>query len=353
VLRGRREQEAVILYNVFVGILLGVVCVTPFVLGYLVFIRWIDRFEPEPWWLILAAFVWGALVATMGGGLGSAAAEGVTRMLVDVSPERMEAIGATVFAPVFEESFKAAGVALLALVSVLGLRELDGPLDGAIYGGVIGLGFTLTEDILYVAHQFATSGVVGFVVLLFLRTVLLGLSHCTFTACTGLGFGIAAESQHWPVKIVAPVLGFVAAMAMHAVHNALPTLFGAGGLVLMLFLSWLIDIAFFVLLALLVVRDRTIVIRELVGEVGVLLHPRELPLVTSYFAIGMKNMSVLFSQGWVPFWLRRKKQLRLVELAFLKSRRRRGEFGPALDREEWKLRHEIAVANQRGIWLGS
>src|SRR5687768_18286830 len=32
-----------------------------------------------------------------------------------------------------------------------------------------------------------------FVVLLFLRTVLLGLSHCTFTACTGLGFGRSEE----------------------------------------------------------------------------------------------------------------------------------------------------------------
>ena len=97
----------------------------------------------------------------------------------------------------FEEGFKGLGVALIALASALGLRELDGPLDGAIYGGVVGLGFTLTEDILYVANQFATSGIGGFAFLLFLRTVLLGLSHCTFTACTGLGFGIATEAKSW------------------------------------------------------------------------------------------------------------------------------------------------------------
>ncbi|MBW3567707.1 MAG: PrsW family intramembrane metalloprotease, partial [Proteobacteria bacterium] len=84
----------------------------------------------------------------------------------------MDVIGATVFAPIFEETFKGFGVALIALASALGLRELDGPLDGAIYGGVVGLGFTLTEDILYVANQYATSGLTGFVVLLFLRTVL-------------------------------------------------------------------------------------------------------------------------------------------------------------------------------------
>ena len=50
-----------------VGMLLGVVFVSPFVITYALVIRWIDRFEPEPWWLILAAFVWGALFATLGG----------------------------------------------------------------------------------------------------------------------------------------------------------------------------------------------------------------------------------------------------------------------------------------------
>ena len=35
------------------GVLLGAMFVTPLVIGYLLFIRWVDRFEPEPWWLIL------------------------------------------------------------------------------------------------------------------------------------------------------------------------------------------------------------------------------------------------------------------------------------------------------------
>ena len=336
-----------------VGLILGLICVTPLVLTYLFFIRWVDRFEPEPWWLIFAAFVWGALFATLGGGISSSIAQAFTSALLDASPEAMDVVGATVFAPVFEETFKGSGVALIALISALGLRELDGPLDGAIYGGVVGLGFTLTEDILYVANQFATSGLGGFVVLLFLRTVLLGLSHCTFTACTGLGFGIATEAKSWFVKIAAPVIGFGGAMAMHAMHNFLPTVFGEGGLVLMLLISWLIDILFFVLLALLVVRDRSIVVRELFGEVGDLLHPRELQLVSSYFSLGMKNWGVLFSRGWSAFAVRRKKQLQLVELAFVKSRRRRGEYGPDLDRKEAELRRDITLANRRGVWIGS
>jgi hypothetical protein len=155
------------------------------------------------------------------------------------------------------------------------------------------------------------------------------------------------------LKIAAPVIGFGCAMMMHAMHNALPTIFGDGGLILMLLVSWGIDILFFVLLALLVMRDRTIVIRELFGEVGNLLHPKELQLVSSYFALGYKNWGVLFSVGWSAFRMRRKKQLQLVELAFIKSRRRRGESGADLDRKEASLRQDIGNANRRGVWIGS
>jgi RsiW-degrading membrane proteinase PrsW (M82 family) len=339
--------------EMIVGLLLGVVFVTPFVVVYALFIRWCDRFEPEPWWLLLCAFVWGALFATLGGGLSSALGESMTSAATGASGEALEGFGATVLAPVFEEGFKGLGVALIALVSALGLKELDGPLDGAIYGGIVGLGFTLTEDILYVASAYAKSGIGGFVGLLFLRTVLLGLSHCTFTAMTGIGFGIAVVSRSWFVKIVAPVAGYCLAMCMHAFHNAMPTFFGTGGLVVMLLSSWMIDVLFFVLLAILVARDRRIVLQELAGEVGALLHPMELQLVGTYVTLGWRNWGVLFSQGWTAFRRRRNKQLALVELAFVKSRKRRGERGQGLDLKEARLRHEVAVANAHGVWIGN
>jgi RsiW-degrading membrane proteinase PrsW (M82 family) len=338
---------------ILVGLVLGVLFVSPFVITYALIIRWIDRFEPEPWWLLIIAFVWGALFATLGGGLSSAVGEGVA-VAVTGAPadaEGIQAFGATVLAPIFEEGFKGLGVALIAAISALGVKELDGPLDGAIYGGIVGLGFTLTEDTLYVAGAYAEHGAAGFVGLLFLRTVLLGLSHCTFTACTGLGF--AVESRSWLVKIFAPFFGYCAAVLMHAMHNALPTFFHAEGTVLMILVSWIIDFLFFVLLACLVVRDRAIVIRELLPEVGALLHPQELKLVTTYFALGWKNWMTLFAKGWSHFRSRRKKQLALVEIAFIKNRRRRGEQGRSLDVKEAKLRWEVASLNRSGVWIGS
>ena len=50
------------------------------------------------------------------------------------------------FAPVFEETFKGIGVALIALISALGLRELDGPLDGAAQNRLM-LGFGIETRI--------------------------------------------------------------------------------------------------------------------------------------------------------------------------------------------------------------
>lgn len=338
-----------------VGVILGLIFVTPLVLCYVLFIRWSDRFEPEPWWLLGVAFVWGALFATLGGGTMSAIGEGLATAMTgaDSKDPAIEAFGATVLAPLFEEGFKGVGVALIATISALGVKELDGALDGAIYGGIVGLGFTMTEDILYVAGQFAQDGLGGFFGLFFVRTVLLGLSHCTFTACTGLGFGIAAESRSWFVKIAAPTGGYCCAVALHAMHNGLPTFFGAGGTALMILVSWIIDALFFVLLAVLVVRDRSIVVRELTGEVGALLHPMELKLITTYVTIGWRNWATLFTKGWAAFRQRRRKQLALVELAFIKNRRRRGERGLDLDVKEAKLRQDVSLANRRGVWIGN
>ncbi len=337
-----------------VGLLLGAFFVTPLVVAYALFIRWCDRFEPEPWWLLIVAFLFGAVFATFGGGMSSQIAQGVTAAAMGVQEKSasMEAFGATVLAPIFEEGFKGLGVMIIAFLSWAGLKELDGPLDGAIYGGIIGLGFTLTEDTLYVAGSYAENGLDGFIGLLFVRTVLLGLSHCTFTAMTGIGFGIGSVSKSIPVKIVAPIFGFLLAMAMHAVHNALPTYLGGRGAVLMILTSWVVDVLFFIILGALVVRDRSLVILELANEVGGLVHPQELALVTTYVTIGWRNWMVLLSHGFRPFRARREKQLALVELAFVKSRRRRGESGRGLDEREGRLRHTIARANQMGVWLG-
>jgi RsiW-degrading membrane proteinase PrsW (M82 family) len=335
------------------GVILGLLFVAPLVAFYVLFIRWCDRFEPEPWWLLLAAFFFGALVATAGGSTMNGLSETLVSITTGMPPgsEDVNAVVSTFSAPVFEELFKGLGIGMIALISWLGAKELDGALDGAIYGGVVGLGFTLTEDVQYVSRAFESDGLGGLLGLWFLRTVLNGLTHCTFTATTGLGFGIAAESRSRFVKVGAPLAGYVVAMGMHAFHNGILQL-GDEGFLIMQGTNWMIDVLFFILLGALVVRDRAIVLRELAGEVGTLLHPRELELVTSYVTIGWRNWVALFTEGWGAFRARRRKQLALVEVAFIKNRRRRGEAGVQLDRKEARLRQEIVLANRDGVWIG-
>jgi RsiW-degrading membrane proteinase PrsW (M82 family) len=336
-----------------VGVLLGLVFVAPLVLLYALFIRWCDRFEPEPWWLLLCAFFFGALVATAGGGTMNGLSQTVVSIVTGMpaQSEEIQGIVATFSAPIFEEGFKGLGVGMIAVISWLGVRELDGPLDGAIYGGIVGLGFTLTEDVQYVSGAFDSDGLEGLLTLWFIRTVLNGLTHCTFTAMTGLGFGIAAETRKTSVKILAPLGGYLVAMVMHGFHNGILQL-GDEGFLIMQGTNWVIDVLFFVMLGLLVARDRAIVLRELTDEVGGLLHPRELQLVTSYVALGWRNWAALFSDGWSAFRARRRKQLALVEVAFIKNRRRRGESGRDLDLKEARLRQEIVLANRAGVWIG-
>jgi len=336
-----------------VGVLLGLIFVAPLVAFYVLFIRWCDRFEPEPWWLLLCAFFFGALVATAGGGTMNGLSQTLASIMTGLPAdgEDVQGMVATFSAPIFEEAFKGLGVAMIATISWLGVKELDGPLDGAIYGGIVGLGFTLTEDVEYVSNAFATDGFGGFLGLWFFRTVLNGLTHCTFTAMTGLGFGIAVEARSKLVKVIAPMGGYFIAVGMHAFHNGILQI-GDEGLFVMQGVNWTIDVLFFILLGLLVARDRGIILRELTGEVGGLLHPRELELVTSYVTLGWRNWMTLFSDGWGMFRARRKKQLALVEVAFIKHRRRRGETGRDLDRKEARLRQEIVLANRTGVWIG-
>jgi RsiW-degrading membrane proteinase PrsW (M82 family) len=339
---------------VFVGLLLGLLFVTPCVVVYGLFIKGIDRYEPEPWWMLGVLFLWGSLVSTIAAGIVSVVGQAALAAAAGASfsDPVVGLVGATVIAPVTEETAKAIGLLLLWGVSAWRYKDLDGALDGAIYGGVVGLGFTLTEDVLYVARAMAEQGFQGFAALFFVRTILAGLAHASFTALFGLGVGIAAESRSAAVKVFAPMLGWCGAVALHAVHNALVTVFleGGAGFVAKVLLFWLIDGGYFVLLVALVIRDRGIVLAGLRDEVGRTIHAFELERTTSLWM-------------FVPFWnyaslanspggyrAARTKQLSLVDLAFLKRRKARGERG--VDAMEHRLRYQLAAANHMGVLVG-
>jgi RsiW-degrading membrane proteinase PrsW (M82 family) len=176
---------------------------------------WFDRYEKEPLPLLFAAFLWGAVPAI----IFSLVAQVILDIPISyfVSPTAADLVGAAVIAPVTEEIFK--GVAVLLLL-LLFRREIDSPLDGIIYGGLVGFGFAAVENIFYFANELMGSGLGGVIALVVLRSFVFGLNHALFTGLTGLGLALARTAPTWPVRVGAPVAGLLAGMVAHGVHNA-------------------------------------------------------------------------------------------------------------------------------------
>ena len=65
--------------------LAALVVVAPLVAIYAWIVRWVDRYEPEPWWVLALCFLWGAVGATLGGGLSTGLAG--KRVAVEVNLE--------------------------------------------------------------------------------------------------------------------------------------------------------------------------------------------------------------------------------------------------------------------------
>ncbi|MCX7680829.1 MAG: PrsW family intramembrane metalloprotease [Anaerolineae bacterium] len=181
---------------------------------YALILWWFDRYEKEPLPLLTAAFLWGALPAI----LFSVIVELVLDVPISyfVQPAVAGLIGAAVVAPVVEETVKAGALVLLILFF---RHELDSPLDGIIYGGLVGFGFAAVENIFYFIDVLDSSGLGGLVQLVILRAFVFGLNHAMFTGVTGLGVALMRTSPHMQLKLVAPVIGLAGGIAAHAIHN--------------------------------------------------------------------------------------------------------------------------------------
>src|SRR5690606_35923497 len=103
---------------------------------YLMPVLWLDRYDPEPAWLLALAFAWGALVAVV----VSFVINTVFGLAVGiaVSPDVGQAAGAVMSAPIFEEGSKGLGLLILLIFF---RKYFDDILDGIVFASVIALGF--------------------------------------------------------------------------------------------------------------------------------------------------------------------------------------------------------------------
>ncbi len=293
--------------------------------------RWLDRFEPEPRGLLAFCFFWGATVAAaVAGTLNTVGA----MVVAQTSGAESGTVAAAVFvAPWVEEAAK--GAAVLALL-LFRRKEFDGVVDGIVFAGTVGVGFAFTENILYFGRAFlagsaelgVTGGVSAVGITFLLRGVLAPFAHPLFTAMTGIGLGIAASTRRPALRRVAPVVGYLAAVALHAAWN-----FSAvGGLSGFLTGYLMVMVPAFVVLAALASwfrrREGVVIGRWLpaYAEAGWLATAD----VTMLASLPARKQAVAWASdahGEGSAELMRAFQLAATELAFLRARAERGAVG--------------------------
>ncbi|WP_144795449.1 PrsW family intramembrane metalloprotease [Microbacterium paludicola] len=173
-------------------------------------VRLIDRWEPEPKTLIAFAIAWGAIAAI-----------GLT-LLVDLAITmvigmRSDTLSAVIQAPIIEEIAKGLGVYLIFLI---GRRTFDGPVDGIVYGALVGGGFAFTENIQYFAISLIEGGGTQLTATFIMRGLLSPFAHAMFTALTGFAMGLAARRHASKSAVLgAGSIGLVGAMLLHGFWN--------------------------------------------------------------------------------------------------------------------------------------
>lgn len=180
------------------------------------FLRWLDRWEPEPPMFLIGAFLWGAGV--------SAFVSGIVNTVVLGSTGSFEAT-TRISAPLIEESTKALFLVVLLLSSKRARAEFNSLTDAIVYGGMVGLGFSWIENISYALGPETASESLQVLVI---RLLLVAFLHpiLTIIASIGIWFGFRARGA---MRLVWPVAGWCLAVFLHWVHNSSYQLFGDTG----------------------------------------------------------------------------------------------------------------------------
>ncbi len=175
---------------------------------------WLDRYESEPARFLIFGFAWGALCAAVGALFLNTFFSIIVSLAGVENPDTLSAV---LSAPFVEEGLKGLGILLIIL---LRRHQFDGVVDGIVYAGVIGSGFAFSENILYLGRIYTDYGQEGINYLFILRCVMGPFAHPLFTACTGIGLGIAVSlMRSTGTKILAGLGGYACAILLHGAWN--------------------------------------------------------------------------------------------------------------------------------------
>ncbi len=178
-----------------------------------VVVWWFDRYEKEPLHLLLISFLWGVAPAVIIAAIVELILALVSGYSGETASTGLAVFNLGIVAPFVEEGVKWIGV--LGVFLIAG-REIDGPLDGIIYGAMVGFGFAATENVLF----FLSSGSAGeLFLMIFLRAFLFGILHAMFAAFSGAGLAFAKYSRNRWTAVLWAAGGYAAAVIFHGAHN--------------------------------------------------------------------------------------------------------------------------------------
>lgn len=304
-----------------VALIIGLISASLPVPIYIMLLLWIDRYEAEPLWMLATAFFWGALVAVFIAIILNTIF-GISMTVLTNSAQIGQSLTYVVSAPIVEESAKAF---ILFILFFWKKDEFDGVVDGIVYAGMVGLGFAMTENVMYYGRA-VQGGLAGLTINFVLRGMIAPFSHPLFTSMTGIGLGWARQSDNGFVKVTMPLLGLLLAMLLHATWNAFATFANLTGFFAAYFL--LMGPAFIITLMVVffALRREGRIVRQFlyVDYQNGLFDPQEYEKLCS--VRGRMGMS------WTEFWSRGfaawRKRMRCnqiaSELAFHRSRVARG-----------------------------
>ncbi len=176
---------------------------------YLLFLWRFDRNEREAFKDVLKHFLWGALGAVFLALIFSSIFGFALGMIVS-SESQNSFLSAVIIAPFVEEITK--GVYLFKSIRK---NYFDNITDGLVYGGAIGLGFGMTENIMYFSTYNDTFE--QWISIVIVRSIFSAVMHAIATAT--LGAFIAKSKFSNNGKKILPLIGLFLAMSFHTIWN--------------------------------------------------------------------------------------------------------------------------------------
>ncbi len=188
------------------------------VFGVLGLIGYIDRHERHSWRLQVITFLWGLIAAPLiSGFFEQRMRNSIFWLPLDNLPRiwmtLLQNILLSFNAGFFEECAK--GVILIIIIYMVKDR-IRNAADGILYGVIVGAGFGLVENIMYIA---GADSLPQLLTIIAGRIILGWLGHSTFTACFGAYIGMEQENPDIFRPWFKPLIGFLLACGVHTLFD--------------------------------------------------------------------------------------------------------------------------------------